>query len=384
MKNSLGENLTVTIFGESHGPYIGVVLDGLAPGIPVDKEFINHQLDLRRPSGKISTARVEQDEFILASGVFNDKTTGTPLTILIPNSVQHSKDYEKTAMLARPGHADYTANVKYHGFQDYRGGGHFSGRITAALVAAGGIVIPELAKKGIKIGSHIQSLGGIKDRSFNNYDQDIEALGKTNFAVLDPEKAALMKAKAEEIAAEGDSIGGVLETLVTGMPAGVGEPWFGTLEGLLSYAIFSVPAIKGVQFGSGFDLVDHKGSEFNDPFFMEGNRVLTKSNNNGGINGGISNGMPIIFRSAVKPTPSIYKEQDTINMKEKSDAKLQIEGRHDPAIIHRARVVVDSVTALVIYDALVGRYGTDFFGPYSDKNDDIDLVEQELDDGEWL
>lgn len=384
MKNSLGENLTVTIFGESHGPYIGVVLDGLAPGIPVDKEFIKHQLDLRRPSGKISTARVEQDEFILASGVFNDKTTGTPLTILIPNSVQHSKDYEKTAMLARPGHADYTANVKYHGFQDYRGGGHFSGRITAALVAAGGIVIPELAKKGIKIGSHIQSLGGIKDRSFNNYDQDIEALGKTNFAVLDPEKVALMKAKAEEIAAEGDSIGGVLETLVTGMPAGVGEPWFGTLEGLLSYALFSVPAIKGVQFGSGFDLVDHKGSEFNDPFFMEGNRVLTKSNNNGGINGGISNGMPIIFRSAVKPTPSIYKEQDTINMKEKSDAKLQIEGRHDPAIIHRARVVVDSVTALVIYDALVGRYGTDFFGPYSDKNDDLDLVDQELDGGEWL
>lgn len=384
MKNSLGENLTVTIFGESHGPYIGVVLDGLAPGIPVDKEFINHQLDLRRPSGKISTARVEQDEFILASGVFKDKTTGTPLTILIPNSVQHSKDYEKTAMLARPGHADYTANVKYHGFQDYRGGGHFSGRITAALVAAGGIVIPELAKKGIKIASHIQSLGGIKDRSFNNYDQDIEALGKTNFAVLDLEKAALMKAKAEEIAAEGDSIGGVLETLVTGMPAGVGEPWFGTLEGLLSYALFSVPAIKGVQFGSGFDLVDHKGSEFNDPFFMEGNKVLTKSNNNGGINGGISNGMPIIFRSAVKPTPSIYKEQDTINMKEKSDAKLQIEGRHDPAIIHRARVVVDSVTALVIYDALVGRYGTDFFGPYSDKNDDLDLVDQELDGGEWL
>ena len=343
MKNSLGENLTVTIFGESHGPYIGVVLDGLAPGIPVDKEFINHQLDLRRPSGKISTARVEQDEFILASGVFKDKTTGTPLTILIPNSVQHSKDYEKNAMLARP--------------------------------AAGGIVIPELAKKGIKIASHIQSLGGIKDRAFNNYDQDIEALGKTNFAVLDLEKAALMKAKAEEIAAEGDSIGGVLETLVTGMPAGVGEPWFGTLEGLLSYALFSVPAIKGVQFGSGFDLVDHKGSEFNDPFFMEGNKVLTKSNNNGGINGGISNGMPIIFRSAVKPTPSIYKKQDTINMKEKSDAKLQIEGRHDPAIIHRARVVVDSVTALVIYDALVGRYGTDFFGPYSDKNDDLDLTQ---------
>jgi len=363
MKNSLGENLTVTIFGESHGPYIGVVLDGLAPGIPVDKAFINHQLDLRRPSGKISTARVEADEYVLASGVFNDKTTGTPLAVLIPNQVQHSKDYEKTAMLPRPGHADYTANVKYHGFQDYRGGGHFSGRITAALVAAGGIVIPELERKGIKIGTHIQSLGGIKDRDFEDYDKDIAALGQTNFAVLDADKAAQMKSKAEDVARQGDSIGGVLETVVTGMPAGVGEPWFGTLESVLSYAMFSIPAIKGVQFGAGFDLVDQLGSQFNDPIKMDGDKVVTTTNNNGGINGGISNGMPISFRCAVKPTPSIYKQQDTIDMKKMEDAKLQIEGRHDPAIIHRARVVVDSVTALVIYDALVSRYGTDFFGP---------------------
>ena len=384
MKNILGENLAVTIFGESHGPYIGVVLDGLAPGIPVNKDFINHQLDLRRPSGKISTARVEQDEFILASGVFNDKTTGTPLTILIPNSVQHSKDYEKTAMLARPGHADYTANVKYHGFQDYRGGGHFSGRITAALVAAGGIVIPELEKKGIRIGSHIQSLGGIKDRPFGDYNQDFDSLSNTNFAVLDNEKAALMKAKAEEVAAQGDSIGGVLETAITGMPAGVGEPWFGTLESMLSYALFSIPAIKGVQFGAAFDLVDHPGSEFNDAFYMEDGEVRTKTNNNGGINGGISNGMPVTFRCAVKPTPSIYKEQNTINMKAMTNAKLQIEGRHDPAIIHRARVVVDSVTALVIYDALAGRYGTDYFGPFSDKNDNPDMLDQILNGGVWL
>ena len=362
MKNSIGENLTLTLFGESHGPYIGAVLDGLAPGITIDRAFINHQLDLRRPSGKISTARVEQDEFILASGVFNDKTTGTPLSILIPNQVQHSKDYEKTAMLPRPGHADYTANVKYHGFQDYRGGGHFSGRITAALVAAGGIVIPALEKKGITIGTHIKSLGGIKDRDFENYDEDIKALGNTNFAVLDSTKAAEMKALAEKIASEGDSIGGVLETVVKGMPAGVGEPWFGTLEGLLSYAMYSIPAIKGVQFGAGFDLVDHCGSEFNDPFKMEGDKVVTTSNNNGGINGGISNGMPILFRCAVKPTPSIYKQQNTIDMKQNVDAKLQIEGRHDPAIIHRARVVVDSMTALVIYDAFIGRFGTDFFG----------------------
>ena len=366
MKNTLGENFCVTIFGESHGPYIGVVLDGIAPGIDVNKDFINHQLDLRRPSGKISTKRVETDEFILASGVFNDKTTGTPLTILIPNSVQHSKDYEKTATLARPGHADYTANVKYHGFQDFRGGGHFSGRITAALVAAGGIIIPELEKKGIKIGTHITSLGGIKDRNFEDYQKDIDFLGGTNFPVLDADKSEQMKTLAEKIAAEGDSVGGVLESVILGMPAGVGEPWFGTLESELSYALFSIPAIKGVQFGDGFDMVDSFGSEFNDSLqIVQDNgksKVITKTNHNGGINGGISNGMPILFRCAVKPTPSIYKTQDTIDMSKNENAKLNIQGRHDPAIIHRARIVVDSVASFVIYDALAGRFGTDFFG----------------------
>ena len=366
MKNTLGENFCVTIFGESHGPYIGVVLDGIAPGIDVNKDFINHQLDLRRPSGKISTKRVETDEFILASGVFNDKTTGTPLTILIPNSVQHSKDYEKTATLARPGHADYTANVKYHGFQDFRGGGHFSGRITAALVAAGGIIIPELEKKGIKIGTHIKSLGGIKDRNFEDYQKDIDFLGGTNFPVLDADKSEQMKTLAEKIAAEGDSVGGVLESVILGMPAGVGEPWFGTLESELSYALFSIPAIKGVQFGDGFDMVDSFGSEFNDSLqIIQDNgksKVITKTNHNGGINGGISNGMPILFRCAVKPTPSIYKTQDTIDMSKNENAKLNIQGRHDPSIIHRARIVVDSVASFVIYDALAGRFGTDFFG----------------------
>ena len=366
MKNTLGENFCVTIFGESHGPYIGVVLDGIAPGIDVNKDFINHQLDLRRPSGKISTKRVETDEFILASGVFNDKTTGTPLTILITNSVQHSKDYEKTATLARPGHADYTANVKYHGFQDFRGGGHFSGRITAALVAAGGIIIPELEKKGIKIGTHIKSLGGIKDRNFEDYQKDIDFLGGTNFPVLDADKSEQMKTLAEKIAAEGDSVGGVLESVILGMPAGVGEPWFGTLESELSYALFSIPAIKGVQFGDGFDMVDSFGSEFNDSLqIVQDNgksKVITKTNHNGGINGGISNGMPILFRCAVKPTPSIYKTQDTIDISKNENAKLNIQGRHDPAIIHRVRIVVDSVASFVIYDALAGRFGTDFFG----------------------
>lgn len=367
MKNSIGENFTVTIFGESHGAYIGVVLDGIAPGIPVDKNFINHQLDLRRPSGRISTARAEQDDFIFASGIFNGKTTGTPLTILIPNSVQNSKDYEKTATLARPGHADYTANVKYHGFQDFRGGGHFSGRITAALVAGGGIIIPELEKKGIKIGTHIKSLGKIQDRNFCDYENDIQFLSGTNFPVLDNEKSSQMKNYIEQIANEGDSVGGVLETVIYGAPAGVGEPWFGTLESKLSYALFGIPAIKGVQFGDGFDLVNSKGSEFNDSFEITKNKkgknvISTKTNHNGGINGGISNGMPIIFRCAVKPTPSIYKTQDTIDMSKNENAKLNIQGRHDPAIIHRARIVADSVVAFVIYDALAERYGTDFFG----------------------
>ena len=361
MKNTFGQSMTVTLFGESHGPYIGAVLDGLAPGMEVDEDFIRHQLNLRRPSGKISTSRVEQDEFILASGVFNGKTTGTPLSVLIPNLVQHSADYENRPRIARPGHADYTASVKYHGYEDYRGGGHFSGRITAAIVAAAAIVIPALKKKGIRIGTHIKSCGNITDREFSDYAEDISFLSETNFPVLDEDTAGRMRQMMEEVAALGDSVGGVLETVVTGMPAGVGEPWFDTVEGRLSYAMYSIPAIKGVQFGDGFDLVNNKGSEYNDALYMNGSDVATKTNHNGGINGGITNGMPILFRCAVKPTPSIYKEQDSIDINTKTDAKLKIEGRHDPAIIHRARIVVDSMTALTLYDMLTVRYGTDFF-----------------------
>ena len=361
MKNTFGQSLSVTLFGESHGPYIGAVLDGLAPGMDIDDDFIKHQLDLRRPSGKISTSRVEQDEYILASGVFNKKTTGTPLSILIPNSVQRSSDYENRPRIARPGHADYTASVKYHGYEDFRGGGHFSGRITAAIVAAGAIVIPALKKKDIHIGTHILSCGGIKDREFINYADDIEKLAYTNFPVLDENKAADIRHMMEEVASEGDSVGGVLETVVTGMPAGVGEPWFETVEGRLSYAMYSIPAIKGVQFGEAFDMVDKKGSEYNDAFIKDEKGIATKTNHNGGINGGITNGMPILFKCAVKPTPSIYKEQDSIDLKTKEEVKLKIEGRHDPAIIHRARIVVDSMTALTLYDMLAQRYGTDFF-----------------------
>lgn len=361
MKNTFGQSLIVTLFGESHGPYIGAVLDGLAPGMDIDEEFIKHQLDLRRPAGKISTKRVEQDEYIIASGAFNGKTTGTPLSILIPNSVQKSADYENSPRIARPGHADFTANEKYHGFEDFRGGGHFSGRITVAVVAAGAVVIPALKKKGILIGTHIKSCGGISDRGFEDYAKDIESLSKTNFPILDEKKAADIREMMEQTASEGDSVGGVLETVITGMPTGVGEPWFDTVEGILAHAMYSIPAIKGVQFGDAFDMVDKKGSEYNDAFRMEGDRVVTLTNHNGGINGGITNGMPILFRCAVKPTPSIYKKQESIELNSRKDADFEIIGRHDPAIIHRARIVVDSMTALAVYDMLAVRYGTDWF-----------------------
>ena len=362
MKNSMGQALCVTLFGESHGEAVGAVLDGLAPGIAVDEDFIAHQLTLRRPSGKTGTARRETDAFRIVSGVFGGRTTGTPLCILIPNSDTHSKDYAAARALARPGHADYTAYCKYHGFEDYRGGGHFSGRVTAALVAAGAVVLPALREKGIAVGTHIARCAGVDDRTFGDLPADINALSETAFAVLDADAAQAMRAKIEAAQKEGDSVGGVLETAVAGMPAGVGEPWFDTVEGVLAHALFSVPAVKGVQFGAGFDMADAPGSAFNDSFRVEDGKVVTTTNHNGGVNGGITNGMPIVFRTMVKPTPSIYKPQQTVDFLQNENAELQIAGRHDPAILHRARVVIDSVTALVLYDLLAVRYGTDYFG----------------------
>ena len=376
MKNTFGQSLQITIFGESHGPYIGAILDGLAPGLDINDDLIASKLELRRPSGAISTARVEKDEYIIASGAFNGKTTGTPLCILIPNTNTRSGDYDKAGRVARPGHADYTALLKYHGFEDYRGGGHFSGRLTAALVAAGAICADALSKKGIVIGTHINKLSDISDISFDEIlfakDADYEnglkelldniaSLNNKKFAVISDEATLKMEQAILDAAKEGDSIGGVLETAIAGMPEGVGEPWFDSLESTLSHILFSVPGIKGVEFGAGFDKVCECGSSFNDPLRNENGKVVTASNNNGGINGGISNGMPITIRCAVKPTPSIYKKQESINLNSKENADIQIEGRHDPAIIHRARVVVDSVCAIAIYDALAARFGTDYF-----------------------
>lgn len=361
MKNTFGTSLSVTLFGESHGTEIGAVIDGLAPGLPVDEPFIASQLTLRRPAGRIATARQEADDFRIVSGVFEGRTTGTPLAILIPNTDTRSGDYQRGP--ARPGHADWTAYAKYHGCEDYRGGGHFSGRITAALVAAGAVVIPSLRAKGIVIGTHVARCAGIDDASFSDLPKDLDRLNSLSFAVLDEEKEQAMREAVESAATQGDSVGGVLETAVLGLPAGVGEPWFDTVESVLSHALFSVPAVKGIEFGAGFAFADMTGSKANDPFRMQNGKPVTITNHNGGVNGGITNGMPLLFRCAVKPTPSIALEQQTVNLVTGEETTLTVSGRHDPAIVHRARVVVDSVTALVLCDLLALRYGTDWLVP---------------------
>lgn len=360
MKNTFGSSVSITLFGESHGTAIGAVLDGLASGIEVDEEFIAAQMKLRQSVGALSTPRREGDKVRIVSGVFNGKTTGTPITFIIENEDTRSKDYGELAYKARPGHADYSAQMKYHGFQDFRGGGHFSGRITAGVVAAGAVAISALRKKGIKIATHILSCGGVYDRTFDDINADIDRLNTMEFAVLDDEKAQAMQAAITAAKEEGDSVGGRLETVVTGVPAGVGEPWFDTIESVLSHALFGIPAVKGVEFGAGFAVADMRGSECNDNFSADNGAVTAPTNNNGGIIGGITTGMPILFRTAIKPTPSIYKEQQTIDMRTMDNTTLQIKGRHDPAIVHRARVVADSITVLVLCDQLSQRFGTDW------------------------
>lgn len=360
MKNTFGNSVSITVFGESHGTGIGAVIDGLPAGIKVDEKFISSKLFLRRPQGQISTPRQEADKFTVESGVFNGFTTGTPICITIKNENTKSADYGEIRKKARPGHADYTAFLKYHGYEDYRGGGHFSGRITAGIVAAGAIAISALKNKNIEIGTHISRCAGIDDRKFSDLKADIAYLSDKPFAVLDSDAAEKMQNAILDAKNDGDSVGGILETAVCGMPGGVGEPWFDTVESVLSHALFSVPAVKGVEFGSGFDFADMRGSAANDPFIIEHDEIKTLTNNNGGINGGITNGMPVIFRCAVKPTPTIHKEQNTVDIVNKENTIILAGGRHDPCIVHRARIVVDSITAIALCDILATSYGADW------------------------
>lgn len=356
MKNNFGTNISMTIFGESHGPCIGITLDGLPAGFKINLERIKEDMEKRKAKGSISTQRHEDDEVEIVSGFFNGYTTGTTLTILIQNKNTQSKDYSDIQYRLRPGHADFSAYEKYHGFQDYRGGGHFSGRLTAPIVAAGSICRQILETKNILIGSHIEQLYALHDAPFsNNIDElkkQIQTLNKKEFATLDEQVAQNMEQAILEAKNEQDSIGGILESAIINLPAGIGEPFFDSIESILAHLLFSIPAVKGVSFGAGFQMASKKGSEANDSFIMN-DTIQTKTNNNGGINGGISNGMPIIIHTCIKPTPSIYKTQETVDYKTKESQTLNIKGRHDPCILHRARIVVDSMIAFGILDLLM-------------------------------
>jgi chorismate synthase len=357
MSATFGRNLRMTIFGESHGKGIGLVLDGLPPGTPIEEEFIKEEMARRAPGkNQMSTQRQEKDAFIIESGVFEGKATGTPLCVLIPNSDQHSKDYSLLKDVMRPGHADYAGKVRYKGFNDYRGGGHFSGRLTAPLVFTGAVAKTVLAQKGIVVGAHVARIGKITDDLFNPLGEMTErlmALRKFTLPVLDDGKASLMEAEIMAAREQMDSVGGIVEVMAVGMPPGVGDPFFDSLESRLSHALFSVPAVKGIEFGAGFALAARKGSEANDPMTFDKGKVRTTRNNNGGITGGITNGMPVLFRVAIKPTPSIGQPQQTVNVTEGKDTILEIKGRHDPCIVPRAVPVIEAVTAWVLLDMLL-------------------------------
>ena len=356
MGATYGRNLRMTIFGESHGSGIGLVLDGLTPGTPIDEVFIKEEMARRAPGqNKMSTQRQEKDAYIIESGVFEGKATGTPLCVLIPNSDQHSKDYSLLKDVMRPGHADYAGKVKYKGFNDYRGGGHFSGRLTAPLVFTGAIAKSVLAQKGITVGAHVARIGTITDSLFNPLGEQEErllSLRKQTLPVLDESKAKLMEAEILSAKEQQDSVGGIIEVMATGMPPGIGDPFFDSLESRLAHALFSVPAVKGIEFGTGFSIAALKGSEANDPMVFEGDKVRTIRNNNGGITGGITNRMPVLFRVAIKPTPSISQPQKTVNVTTGEDTTLEIKGRHDPCIVPRAVPVIEAVTAWTLLDML--------------------------------
>ncbi|HIZ41828.1 MAG TPA: chorismate synthase [Candidatus Gemmiger excrementigallinarum] len=360
MKNTFGNAISLTIFGESHGPAVGAVLDGLAAGLPVEEAAIAAAMDCRRARGDgLSTARTEADAVEFLSGVYQGHTTGTAITLMIRNQNTRSGDYAKTADLLRPGHADFTAYAKYEGFQDARGGGHFSGRITAASVAAGALCEGVLKNLGIRVYTHIAACAGIEDAPLSSAAGLVMPEPEPgHFALLDPGKEAAMQQAIRAAGSEGDSVGGILETIVTGLPAGIGEPWFDSVESELAHMMFAIPACKGLEFGAGFRFAGMRGSEANDPFTMRGGKVVTATNRNGGINGGITNGMPLVFRTVLKPTPSIYKEQHTVDYLAQKDALLQIKGRHDPCIVPRAAVVQNTLTAFGILDLLTVRYGT--------------------------
>lgn len=356
MSSIWGKNIKISLFGESHGNAIGVVLDGLPSGVELNLESIAGEM-VRRAPGKsdLSTSRAEEDVPEIISGFFEGRTTGTPLCAIIHNTDKNSGDYSGLKYLMRPGHADFSGAVHYKGFNDYRGGGHFSGRITAPLVFGGAVCKQILKTKGIAITAHILSIKDIDDKAFdemNIHDIDFDSLKKRELPLLNPQKEQAMREVITKAKEECDSVGGVVECMITGIKPGVGEPFFDSVESVLSHILFSIPAVKAVEFGCGFEMTKMFGSQSNDAFYYENNRVKTKTNHNGGILGGITTGMPIIFKAAIKPTPSIAKLQNTVNIKEQKDSMLTISGRHDPCIVPRALPVIEAAAAVAILDLL--------------------------------
>ena len=357
MSGMYGMNIKMAIYGESHGASIGLVIDGVPPGLKLDLEAIEKEMARRAPGkNQLSTQRKESDSFAIQSGFFEGYTTGTPLCVVIKNSDQHSKDYSILKDKMRPGHADYAGFVRYQGFNDYRGGGHFSGRLTAPLVFIGAVAKQALAQEGILVGAHILQIADIKEENFNPLgidDKTVAELNAKDFAVLDDVIGEKMQAKILEAKAELNSVGGVIETMVTHVPAGLGAPYFDSVESRLSHALFSVPAVKGLEFGAGFGISAMTGAEANDALHYEDGKVVADANHNGGITGGITNGMPVTFRVAIKPTPSIAREQKTVSLAEQCDTTLTIVGRHDPCIVQRAVPVIEAVTAWTMWDLLI-------------------------------
>ncbi len=359
MSATWGRNFKISIFGESHGTAIGAVIDGLPSGVELDIENIKMQMKRRAPGkNKLSTPRAEGDEFEILSGYFNGKTTGTPLAVMIRNKDRRSKDYEKTKSLLRPGHADYTGTVRYSGFNDYRGGGHFSGRLTAPVVFAGAIAQQILQNMGIDVMAHVKSIGKVKDDDFSLESMNPEIaqrLRAMEIPVIDSEKAEIMRQEILKAKEEMDSVGGVVECAITGVRAGIGDPFFDSVESNIAHVMFSVPAVKGVEFGAGFDISNMRGSQANDEPYINDGKILHRKNNNGGIVGGITNGMPVVFRTAIKPTPSIGKVQSSVDIENMSEVKLEIEGRHDPCIVQRAVPVIEAGAAIAVLDMIMER-----------------------------
>ncbi|PAB59838.1 chorismate synthase [Anaeromicrobium sediminis] len=364
MSGIWGNNIKVSIFGESHGHGVGIVIDGLPGGIKLDMDYIKYEMDRRKPGkSKLTTSRKEADEVKILSGYFNGKTTGTPLCAFIENTNTRSRDYSKTKDLMRPGHADYTGYMKYNQSNDYRGGGHFSGRLTAPLVFAGSIAKQILEKNNILIGSHISSIYTQVDETFdyvNCNEELVKNLRLEEFPLIDKSKADSMKDIILRAKEEGNSVGGIVETIILNVETGIGSPFFSSIESRISSMMFSIPAIKGIEFGEGFNMAKMKGNESNDEYCIKDGEIRTYTNNNGGILGGISNGMPIVFKCAIKPTPSISMEQRTINIESKEETSLSIEGRHDPCIVPRAIPVIEAGVALTLLDMIIEKKGLEW------------------------